>query len=344
VAGGVIYQSSANGEQFPLDVTTSSRLLSRFVSESDHQLHQVGRSIYNRWLVDFCSIEPARHAGLAYLPLWDIDASIQELEWCAEHGLCGVNFPAPGNAAFVQPYEPDFERFFAASADLQMTLSTHTGALPASAPQLVTETDYHFTLLDFGEWGTRTIYMLVIYGIFERHPDLKLVLTEVPGLYWGHIANNMDSVYHSPVPGRNRRLSRLPSEYMSTNVWLGSSFMSRQEAAYAVEISREDRFCWGSDYPHPEGTFRYSTEPSEGSMTRLALANTFQGLPIAKIRKMTGSNLLDAYPRVDRAALEKVGERIGMKAEEITVGPKLSEHAYVFASGSAGFRTRGAWS
>ena len=49
--------------------------------------------MYNRWLVDFCSVEPERHAGMCHVPIWDMDASIAEVVWAHEHGLQGGELP-----------------------------------------------------------------------------------------------------------------------------------------------------------------------------------------------------------------------------------------------------------
>ena len=62
------------------------------------------------------------------------------------------------------------------------------------------EATFHFGLLDSGEWGVRTVYQLVIFGVFERHPNLKLVLTEVPGVFWNEMCQKMDSLHESPDP------------------------------------------------------------------------------------------------------------------------------------------------
>src|SRR5262249_12040368 len=155
---------------------------------------------------------------------------------------------------------------------------------------------HHFGALDNGDWGIRTIYVLCLYGVFERHPDLRFVLTEIPGVYWDEIAVKMDSVHRAPLWQRDPTLHRLPSEYMATNVWMGTSFQSRSEAVAAIEIGREDRFLWGSDYPHVEGTFSYSEDPDEYPMTKLSLASTYHDLPVEKVRKLVGGNALDAYP------------------------------------------------
>jgi predicted TIM-barrel fold metal-dependent hydrolase len=91
VAGGVIFHNSLNGQPFPLDVANSFG--NGAASAEGRRMIEVGRSIYNRWLSDFCSIEPERHVGLAQLPFWDIEAATRELERAAEHGLPGGELP-----------------------------------------------------------------------------------------------------------------------------------------------------------------------------------------------------------------------------------------------------------
>src|SRR5258708_12132658 len=83
--------------------------------------------MYNQWLADQCWVEPERHAGLASLPMWDIQAALRELEWAHGAGLKGVNFPAPKLG--IKPYdELDWEPFWAACAERGMVLSTHGGS------------------------------------------------------------------------------------------------------------------------------------------------------------------------------------------------------------------------
>jgi predicted TIM-barrel fold metal-dependent hydrolase len=351
VCGAVIFHQSLNGEVFPFDLTNS--FANGIPGPEARQLAGVGRRMYNRWLADFCSVQPERNVGLAQLPFWDLLGAIKELEWCAEHGLGGVNFPSPGQSGMVQPNEPEFDPFYAACASLDMTLATHIGAAPPR-PRSPKSTDDpvvidrpeipRFGGLDNSDWGIRTVYMLCMFGVFERHPTLKLVLTEIPGVYWNEIALKMDSAYLAPLWRRDGMQPRPPSEYMATNVWMGNSFQSRQEAVAAIEIGRADRFLWGSDYPHVEGTFSYSEDPDEYPMTKLSLAFTYHDLPTDKVRKLVGENVLDAYPRLDGSALTKVAERVGLAVTEIATAPDLSRHAYVWKTGTLAFRTVGPWS
>jgi predicted TIM-barrel fold metal-dependent hydrolase len=345
VTGGVVFHDSLNGQPFPLEF--ANMLGSGVPAPEARELAGVGRSIYNRWLADFCSVEPERNIGLAQLPFWDLDAAIAELEWCAEHGLGGVNFPSPGQPGLPSNTHPDMDRFFAAAAALDMTLSTHIGAVPPGAVGDYSdpgwENSFHFGLLDAGEWGVRTVYQLVIFGAFERHPNLKLVLTEVPGVYWNEMCLKMDSLHKTPIRSHERPLKRLPSEYAATNVWLGNSFQSRQEAEAAIAIGRADRFMWGSDYPHPEGTYSFPETADEPSMTRLSLAFTYHDLPLEPVRQLLGENALAAYPRLDAGALRKVADRVGVRPDELAEAPDMSLYPYVKERGTLAFRTEGPW-
>ena len=94
VAGGIIFHDSLNGQPMPFDLMNT--LGNGIPLPEARELAGVGRQMYNRWLADFCATTGGRGLGLAQLPFWDVDASIDELEWCADHGLGGVNFPSPG--------------------------------------------------------------------------------------------------------------------------------------------------------------------------------------------------------------------------------------------------------
>jgi predicted TIM-barrel fold metal-dependent hydrolase len=345
VTGGVIFHDSLNGQPFPLDF--SNMVGNGVPAPEARELAGVGRLLYNRWLADFCSVAPERTVGLAQLPFWDIDAAIAEMEWCADHGLRGVNFPSPGQPGLLSNTHADMDRFFGAAAALDMTLTTHIGAVPPGSVGDYSnpgwENSFHFGLLDAGEWGMRTVYQLVIFGAFERHSDLKLVLTEVPGVYWNEMCLKMDSLHKTPIRAHDRPLKRLPSEYAAEHVWLGNSFQSRQEAEAAIAIGRADRFMWGSDYPHPEGTYSFPEGPDEPSMTRLSLAFTYHGLPLPEVRQLLGGNAVDAYPRLDAAELARVAERVGIRPDEIAEAPDMSLYPYVHERGTLAFRTEGPW-
>jgi predicted TIM-barrel fold metal-dependent hydrolase len=78
--------------------------------------------------------------------------------------------------------------------------------------------------------------------------------------------------------------------------------MSRREAEMRHEIGLET-IMWGTDYPHPEGTW---------PITRKIMVDTFRGLPEDEIAAMLGGNAAEFYG-FDVEKLAPLVERIGPK-------------------------------
>ncbi len=70
-----------------------------------------------------------------------------------------------------------------------------------------------------------------------------------------------------------------------------------------------DQVMWGSDYPHPEGTFPHTKEN---------LIEVFQGIPEDEIAKILGENAIEFYG-FDRDKLAPIAEKIGPKKAEFQV-------------------------
>src|ERR1700739_1094613 len=80
---------------------------------------------YNDWLAEFCRSDPARLKGVAMINLDDGDDAIKELERTARLGLCGgmiTEYPAEDR----RYDQPEYEKFWAAAAALDMPVSLHT--------------------------------------------------------------------------------------------------------------------------------------------------------------------------------------------------------------------------
>jgi predicted TIM-barrel fold metal-dependent hydrolase len=330
VAADVIFHGtldpSGRMTPMPFNNQTGPSLIS-FRAAAGRELEAEGRRIYNRWLAEFCASSPERHAGLCQVPIWDLDESIKTVEWAAANGLCGVNFPSPQST--LPPYEaPEWQRFFGACAKLEMPLVTHVGGstLP---PFYEGPAAFAINVQEFPFTSGRNLWQMILSGTFDRHPTLKLVITEVPGTWFVNAIRDMDGLFEhrgSPV-GEVLRLylTKRPSDYVRSNVYLGVSFMAPHEAHAAVSLGLTSRVMWGSDYPHPEGTWMYF-EPDSAekiSVTRMALANAFAGLELSDIRRMIGENAIDCYG-LDRGKLSVLARRIGPTVDNICTSPDLS--------------------
>jgi predicted TIM-barrel fold metal-dependent hydrolase len=324
ITADVIFHGTQNGEQMPFVADA----LFATGGEQALDLEAAGCRMYNRWLADFVSGAPERHAGLAYIPWSDIGKAVEELEWARAAGLRGVNFPAPTRK---RPYyhDPMYEPIWSAAAALEMPLATHTGGGD--------RWDYDdgvlgqaFQKLELGFVTRRSIWQLMLSGVFERHPNLRLVLTEIYAAWVNEMLRDLDFAYTDSInPAIRERVPRLPSEYWLTNCFVGASFMSHDEALMYPDRGAVN-LMWGSDYPHLEGTYPY---------TRASLRLTFAGLPPEHVRPMIGATAAKVYG-LDLDKLAVHAQRIGPTVEEMATPPtELPDPAYV----GYGFRRNSSW-
>ena len=62
---------------------------------------------------------------------------------------------------------------------------------------------------------------MVLGGVFERNPKLKLVCAEGDAGWMPHYRYRMDhAAFNHAQNGIIRGLSKLPSEYLKSNVWM----------------------------------------------------------------------------------------------------------------------------
>jgi predicted TIM-barrel fold metal-dependent hydrolase len=151
----------------------------------------------------------------------------------------------------------------------------------------------------------------MIHGqVFERHPDLKLVITEQYEGWWTTTKAELDAIYlRFGLRGRPR-LPKLPGEYMRTNVFLGASFPSTFLAEEAYRDGYAANVLWGRDYPHVEGTFHVAIDGTGETVTRQALRHVLSRIPAPEARMIAGENAVRALG-LDGDALAAVAARIG---------------------------------
>ncbi|CAB4323874.1 MAG: amidohydrolase family protein [Actinobacteria bacterium] len=329
VAAEVIFHGSQNNQPIPFQT-------SMLGIPEDSELGLAGIRIYNDWLATMCAQAPGRHVGLAHLPMWDVDLAVAELRRAADAGLKGVNFPAP--RPWLRPYnDRSWEPLWAAAEELRMPLSTHSGAGDPEVfqgPELIA-----LMSIESGGWfSRRAAHLLIFAGVFERHPEIKLVLTEQPGEWWPYLVNELDSVHrtNSSYGGPFlRQVPKAPSVYLHRNVFIGASFLSRAEARGAVRDGYADRIMWGSDYPHMEATF----QAGDVAMSQLSMRYTFEGMAESDVRAMLGGTAASVYD-LDMGALGKVADRIAAPTFAEIAEPlaEIPQGASMFA-----FRTFGPW-
>jgi predicted TIM-barrel fold metal-dependent hydrolase len=281
---------------------------------------------YNRWLVDFCAAAPGRRAGAIPIDLHDMDRAVDEIDWARGHGLFGgVVLPAMSATSGLRGYSDDYyEPFWSACEANAMVVNLHTGAsgTPTDARQLY---DVHrggfLGLYEVFVFTRRPLWFMIFGGVFDRHPDLRVVVTE-NGVQWlPSLVRDMESFFdtHGGAPLR-QSLKMRPSEYFERHVFLGGSLMRREEAEMREEIGL-DRLMWGADYPHLEGA---------APVHRETLRHVFGGMPEADLRRILGLNAIDLWG-FDEPLLREVADRVGPTVDDLSTGLDLDEFPSTFS-------------
>ncbi len=284
------------------------------------ELQWAGARAHNRWLSEFVAQAPERRLGLAQVPaFWDVEESVKEIRWARENGLGGILIPHLWMNQ--DPYHhPKYEPMWAACEELGMVIHFHSGAAPMQeyfgaalfGPQATGDPlpdmpgALGIYVTEVAWWLTRPLSFMIWAGVFERYPKLKCVVTEGSTIWVPELLELMDhrfSEHHFSAKlgtGYRQHLKMKPSEYFRRNIRVGSSAMSRREAELRHEIGLET-IMWGTDYPHPEGTW---------PLTRKIMVETFHGLPEDEIAQMLGGNAAEFYG-FDSEKLAPLVERIG---------------------------------
>jgi predicted TIM-barrel fold metal-dependent hydrolase len=238
------------------------------LKDVDVDAHKAFIRGYNDWLADeYCSVAPDRLIGVAMLPETGVDDAIAEMAHIKARGLRSVA-PAvwPNGSAF---YEPDDDRFFAASLDLDVKLSPHGtfgGVRPIPPGSASLSRD---TLAASGGGGpSYTIGQLIVYGVFDRFPTLQVYFAETQAGWLPHALNWTDEFYRRWNHYVGLELSRLPSEYYRDHCKF--SFIVDRMAMTLRQYIGTDMLMFGTDFPHSVGTFPY---------TRDWIEDLFEGVP-----------------------------------------------------------------
>jgi predicted TIM-barrel fold metal-dependent hydrolase len=281
----------------------------------EYEQRRAGIHAHNRWLADFCAARPAQRAGVGQFFLNDIDDAIEDITWIKEHGLRGgILLPtvAP-DVKWVKPlYHPDYDRLWAAIQDLDVTINLHSGTGSPNYGRFNAVPMIMITEVSF--YGVRPFVHMTYAGVFERFPRLKFVFTESSAAAVPPMLAQMDKVIAAVQKGEigelkytaEQSLPRSATEYFHQNCWVGASFPGPADVE-ARDIIGTDRFMWGSDYPHDEGTAPFTTEH---------LRQVFHDIGEGELRSMLGGNAATLYD-FDLDALAPLADQYGPTLDQI---------------------------
>jgi predicted TIM-barrel fold metal-dependent hydrolase len=231
-------------------------------SITDQSLLAAGCAAINDWAIEFQRFNP-RYVCTATIPLLDAGHAVQEIERAAGLGFVAAYFSVTPCVGAPNWQDPTWDPVWAALGETGMVLAFHIGT---EAHEADTANGRYFSgrggaLLNYMETtygGQRAATQLIAAGVFDRQPSLKVIVSE-GGATWGpFVADRLDEAFRQHASAVRPKLQRLPSEYLYDNVY--ASFQHDRSAVAAVTAMGWRNVCWGSDYPHIEGTFGHTQE------------------------------------------------------------------------------------
>jgi predicted TIM-barrel fold metal-dependent hydrolase len=226
----------------------------------------------------------------ATLPLQSVELSVQEANRCAAAGFHAAFVPTGPPAGM--PYWNDdlWAPLWSACAETGLVVAFHIGT--NGAPGARRFRGVGGSLLNYVDTsceGQLAVVAMVGSGALERHPDLKVLISEGGGSWAPFIGDRMNEFFRQQPMWDEGRLSLLPKEYVMRQVY--ASFQHDETAVPTFTAMGYRNIMFGTDYPHLEGTYPH---------TQKVLHGLFDGVdPVTSDRIRIGA-FLDLFPHVGR--------------------------------------------
>jgi predicted TIM-barrel fold metal-dependent hydrolase len=258
---------------------------------------------YNDWLgEEYCAVAPDRLIGMGVIPITNVDDAVAEMAHCKKLGLKGVLLGALPNAKGYPT--PEDDRFWAAALDLDMPVTVHvqlyrtgprasqpTFKYPKEDPAVMQRLRRPFLewLTNFGLPPSISIAQLVLAGVFERFPKLKVFFAETRLGWVPFWLEHMDLWYQRHLGWAEeylgfKKLKHLPGDYVRQNIWF-----SVQYERVAVEARAHvgvDHIMFATDFPHIE---------CEWPNSRPLIDEIYADVPEAERRKILAQNCVEFF-------------------------------------------------
>jgi predicted TIM-barrel fold metal-dependent hydrolase len=221
---------------------------------------------HNRGMLDFCSGD-ARLMPIVIVPLEDPQRALAELDEIlpARPGAIWVPHCDAGGRS---PGHIDFEPFWARLAEASVPFVLHVGGFPLQVPEVWANNgrpaprDWmgggenvrgkDFAILH--QPAERFLSLMVLDGVFERHPGLKGASVELGAKWAPGLLERLDDIV--AVFGRMepdlKTFSRLPSQQLREQ--FAFTPYPFEKVGSLFHASDPCLYLFSSDYPHAEGS------------------------------------------------------------------------------------------
>jgi predicted TIM-barrel fold metal-dependent hydrolase len=271
-----------NADSIDAEVLYPDPLLWDAIQRSDDAEFKVACCrAYNDWIAEFCAYSPGRLIGLGKIPDAGAAAAEEELTRCVRSlNLSGVildGWPSDTGTLGDERDNP----FWSAAHDLDVPISLHYaigGGRTLPSPEIGPGMNPPMA---------NDALPLVQTGIFDRYPNLKIVLAHGDAGWVAHWLEFTDVMYRRMVATRTYTLEKPdadPSDYIRRHFWF--TFHEDRAAVKSRNRVGMSHLLWASHLP-----FEDTSWPDD----RGQAARMTEELPVEETRKLLVENTARLY-------------------------------------------------
>ena len=260
------------------------------VEVKDAELAAAYTRAYNNWVVDFCHTNPQRLIPVAHISLLDINEGVKEVQRVAKLGVKGA-FMRAAPPSQIPYWDHAYDPFWAVLQETGMPIGFHvalneyflghqwrmTESVTAVGSPLH---GYRFSVVMF---DVQAAFAALCQGaVFDRFPQLKVLLLETGGGWIAHFLERLDAKHK--LLSWKTGLKQYPSEYFRRQCWI-SFDPDETTIPEMVKHCGADKFIWASDFPH------FDASPKAVEETKEAISS----LPQSDQQLILGGNVAQVY-------------------------------------------------
>ena len=260
----------------------------------DPELLKAAMRVSNDFAMSEVQAKSPRLQCTAQVSLLDVDDGIEEMRRAAEMGFTSIFMttrPHPQQRDYN--YNDVWEPFWATAEELGLVLAFHIGTDPFDFSSTEIGIQFHGpggAILNYTETtysGQRVATKMVASGALDRHPELKILIAEGGSSWAPSLGDRMNEAYRQHSMMVRPTLTTSPKELLYNQVY--TSFQHDETATGTMIQFGYDKICWGSDYPHLEGTYGH---------TQKTLHELFDDVPENVAKRITVDAYRELFPSV----------------------------------------------
>ncbi len=262
---------------------------------------------YNDFLAEFAAAAPGRFIPIMALPIWDVEASVAEMERAAGLGHRGILFSnALEKAGMPRMRDPHWHPILSAAQDAGLSVNFHigfgktrdAGPIAPEARNLPREEARRAILAEVARGSTlslqsnsEAIVELIVSGMCHQFPTLNFVSVESGFGYVPYLLETLDWQWKAVGAAGVHPERLMPSEYFRRQIY--ATFWFEHQALVPLVDQWADNVMFETDFPHPT-----CLAPGPGSYTdsaRNVIEANLSGLSEATLQKILHDNAARVY-------------------------------------------------